>query len=284
LKTKIIILSAFCLVFSVFAFKQLWSELPQWLSTAGLQSYGVFHWGVLALCILWLWLKRADILPWMQRARLSLPFIVAGSALVALPSFLTRFDNLFVFPVLMGWLGFFTIFFGRAAMVPSALLAIYGFSLVFPIIMVEWFGEPSVVPVTKTVSIITAMLGLPVEFEGAAIQYTSLTGDVISRIITPDCAGYQTIGVFIALFSLMMLDIRLPLKKAWWVFLLGLTGTWLQNIIRVVVSVAAGYYWGSGAIDTMHSNISYVIFPLWYALFAFIYLWQAGWRRAPREV
>lgn len=282
MKTKIIILSALCLVFSVFAFKQLWAELPQWLSPAGLQSYGVFHWGVLGLCILWLWLKRADILPCTQEARLSLRFIVTGSALVALSLFLTRFDNLFVFPVLMGWLGFFAIFFGRVAMVPSALLAIYGFSLAFPIYMTEWFGEPSVIPVTKTVSAITAVLGVPVEFDGAVIHYTSLNGDVITRIITPECAGYQTIGVFIALFSLMMLDIRLPLRKAWWVFLLGLAGTWLQNIIRVVVSVAAGYYWGSSAIETMHSNIPYVIFPLWYALFAFIYLWQAGWRRAPR--
>ena len=281
MKTKLIITSALCLAFSVFAFNTLWAELPQWLSPAGLQSHGVFHWGVLGLCTLWLWLKRADILPWVQEARFSPPFIIAGTAIVALSIFLTGFNNLFVFPVLMGWLGFFAIFFGRGAIIPSALLAIYGFSLVFPIVMVEWFGEPSVVPVSKTVSVITSVLGLPVEFEGAVIHYTSLNGDVISRIITPDCAGYQTIGVFIALFSLMMLDIRLPLKKAWWVFLLGLTGTWLQNIIRVVVSVAAGYYWGSSAIETMHANIPYVIFPLWYALFAFVYLLQAGWRRAP---
>ncbi|UCH42146.1 MAG: exosortase/archaeosortase family protein [Dehalococcoidales bacterium] len=284
MKTKVIILSALCLVFSVFAFYSLWGKLPEWLSPAGLQSHGVFHWGVLALCILWLWLKRADILPEMQKNSFSLPFIIAGTAAVAISILLTRFDNLFVFPVLMGWLGFFAIFFGKAAIIPSVLLAIYGFSLVFPIIMVEWFGEPSVIPVTKTVSFVTAVLGLPVEFEGAVIHYTSLNGDVISRIITPECAGYQTIGVFIALFSLMMLDIRLPIRKAWWVFLLSLAGTWLQNIIRVVVSVAAGYYWGSSAIETMHSNIPYVIFPLWYALFAFIYLWQAGWRRAPREV
>ena len=283
MKTKIIISSALCLVFSIFAFKQLWAELPQWLSPAGLQSYGVFHWGVLGLCILWVWLKRADIWPVMQKGRFSLPFIVAGTAIVVLSILLTRIDNLFIFPVLIGWLGFFAIFFGRAVMIPSALLAIYGFSLVFPIFMVEWFGEPSVIPVTRTVSVITAMLGLPIEIDGAVIHYTSLNGDIISRIVTPDCAGYQTIGVFIALFSLMMLDIRLPLKKAWYIFLFGLAGTWLQNIIRVVVSVAAGYYWGSSAIDTMHYNISYVIFPLWYALFAFIYLWQTGWRRAPRS-
>ena len=48
--------------------------------------------------------------------------------------------------------------------------------------------------------------------------------------------------------------------------------------LRIVVSVAAGYYWGLGALETVHSNIAYVIFPLWFALFAFVYLKLAGWR------
>lgn len=77
----------------------------------------------------------------------------------------------------------------------------------------------------------------------------------------------------------MMLDIRLPLKRAWYISLIGLAGTWLQNIIRIVLSVAAGYHWGYEGLEAMHYNISYVIFPLWYALFAYIYLRQAGWRR-----
>ena len=48
--------------------------------------------------------------------------------------------------------------------------------------------------------------------------------------------------------------------------------------LRIVVWVAAGYYWGLGALETVHSNIAYVIFPLWFALFAFVYLKLAGWR------
>jgi exosortase/archaeosortase family protein len=146
--------------------------------------------------------------------------------------------------------------------------------------MTGWLGEPSAMLVTNTVTAITRMLGLTITSEGLLLHFTSLTGDVISAKVAVGCAGYVTIGVFIALFALMMLDRRLPLKKAWYVFLIGLAGTWLQNIIRIVVSVVAGYYWGSGALEAMHYNLSYVIFPLWYALFAYIYLRQAGWSRA----
>ncbi len=110
------------------------------------------------------------------------------------------------------------------------------------------------------------------------LHFTSVNGDAVSTTVAAECAGYVTIGVFIALFSLMMLDIRLPLRRAWYVFLIGLAGTWLQNIIRIVVTLVAAYYWGSEALGTVHYNISYVIFPLWFALFAFWYLKLAGYK------
>jgi len=279
LKIRLIIWSIACLAISVLLFGELWAKLLQWLSLEGLQHHGVFHWGVLGLCILWLWLKRRDILSKVQTGRFSLSFILTGLALVALSIFLPRSDDFLVFLMLLGWLGIFTVTFNRACIIPAILLTTYGFSLVFAILMTRWLGEPSAMLVTNTVTATTRMLGLPITSEGPVLHVTSLTGNIFSTTIIPGCAGYATIGVFIALFALMMLDIRLPLKKAWYVFLIGLAGTWLQNIIRVVISVAAGYYWGSGALEAMHYNAAYVIFPLWYALFAYIYLRQAGWKK-----
>ncbi len=214
----------------------------------------------------------------MQMSSLSLTFMLGGLALLALSIFLPRSNYFLVFLMLLGWLGVFTTLFSRASIIPAILLMIYGFSLVFPLLATRWLGEPSSALVTNVVITINQMLGLPIANYGQVLYFTSASGDAISTAITVDCAGYATMGVFIALFALMMLDIRLPLKRAWYVFLFGLAGTWLQNIIRIEVSVAAGYYWGPGALEATHQNIAYVIFPLWYALFAFIYLKEAGWR------
>lgn len=278
MKIRLIIWLATCLVISIVSFGELWAKLPQWLSPEGLQRYGVFHWGVLGLCILWLWLKRKDILPRMQAARLRLPFVLAGVALLALAILLPRHDDFLVFLMLLGFLGAFSIIFSRASIIPAILLTIYGFSVAFPILMMGWLGEPSAILMTNTVIAVTGILGLPVASRGVVLQFDSLTGDAVSTAVTPGCVGYATIGVFIALFSLMMLDIRLPLKKAWYVFLFGLVGTWLQNIIRIVISVVAGYHWGWGGLEAMHHNLAYIIFPLWYALFTFVYLKQAQWK------
>lgn len=278
LKIRLIICLATCLAVAIIFFNELWTKLPQWLSPEGLKGHGVFHWGVFGLCTLWLWLKKKDILSKMQTARLNLPFILGGVALLALSIFLPKNDDFLVFLMLLSWLGIFTIIFNRACIIPAILLVIYGFSLVFPILTTQWLGEPSAKVVTNTVTTITNILGLPITSQEQVLHFTSLTGDAISTAVTPSCAGYATIGVFIALFALMMLDIRLPLKRAWYIFLLGLVGTWLTNIIRIVVSVAAGYYWGLGALEALHWNLSYVMFPMWYALFAFIYLKWGGWR------
>ncbi|HEY77878.1 MAG TPA: exosortase/archaeosortase family protein [Dehalococcoidia bacterium] len=275
-KIKLIVWAVGCAVVALF-FGELWGKLWEWLSPAGLQSHGVFHWGVLGLCILWLWLKRKDIWPRMQSSHFSLPHVLAGASLIALSILLPQSDDFLVFLMLVGWLGLFVIVFNRAWVIPSVLLAIYGFSVVFPIFAMTVIGGPSATVVAATVAFITGLFGIPVVSHGMTLQFTSLDGNVITTAITPGCVGYATIGVFIALFALMMLDIRLPLKKAWYMFLVGLAGTWLLNHIRLTLTIVAGYFWGLGGLDTVHYNINYVLFPLWYALFAYIYLRQTGW-------
>lgn len=272
MRNRLIIWLVGCLAIAVIVFGELWSKLFEWLSPQGLQVHGVFHWGVLFLCLLWLWLKRRDILPRMRDGRLSLSFALAGAFIVALSLLLPRSDDFLVFLMLLGWLGIFTIVFNKASVIPSILIAIYGFSVAFPIMMLEWLGEPSAELVTDAVTGICGVLGLPLISEGTVLHFTSLNGDAISTVITPGCAGYATLGVFIALFALMMLDIRLPLAKAWYVFLFGLIGTLLQNLLRIMLSIGAGYFWGADALDTMHYNVSYIIFPLWFGLFAYVYL------------
>ena len=254
MKIRLIIWLTACMVFSVLFFGELWTKLPQWLSPVGLQSRGIEGWGILGLCTLSLWLKRKDILPGMQVAKLNPLLILAGVVLLALSILLPRPDTFLVFLMLLGWLGIFTIIFSRAALIPFILLAIYSFSLMLPILIIRWLGEPSAIVAANMLAAITRMMGLPVTSDGLVLHFASLAGNFISVTVMPTCGGYRTISLFIVLFSLMMLDVRLPLKIAWCIFLFGLLGSWLQNMIRLIVIVVAGYYWGSGALETTHQT------------------------------
>ena len=87
-------------------------------------------------------------------------------------------------------------------------------------------------------------------------------------------------GVFLAIFALMMMDVPLPWKKALPLLIFGILGTMLQNLVRIEAILFSTYWWGWKGLSTVHRSIPFFIFPLWYALFAYIYLKQAGWKRA----
>jgi len=239
--------------------------------------FGQYHaspWGVLGLCGIWLWLKRKDIRKAMG-TRQNLAFISLGLCLVAGAVLMPTSQDYLVFQVLLASLGVFIIFFGKAAKMPSILLSIYGFAISFPLV-IERFAEDA-----YSRSAIVPLMGLmttlnyPIENQGQWIHLTSSTGEPISVAITAACAGPATMGVFLAIYALMMLDTPLPPGKAAYLFLFGTVGTWLQSLIRLIALMFVAYYLGEDAMWTTHFWSIYILFPLWYLLFVYIYFRQA---------
>jgi exosortase/archaeosortase family protein len=178
-------------------------------------------------------------------------------------------------------LGIFIIIFGKAAKLPSIILAVYGFAITFPL-LIERFAEYaySRITILPMMGLINA-LGYPIQNQQQSVWFTSTTGEPITVAITSACAGPATMGVFIALFALMMLDMPLQPKKATWLFLFGVAGTWFQSYIRLIILLIVGFYFGENALWTAHFWTIYILFPLWYLLFTYIYFQQV--RRPPEE-
>ena len=170
----------------------------------------------------------------------------------------------------------FVIIFGKKAKIPSILLAIYGFAISFPL-AIQHFAENaySRIAIVPLMGVMTA-LNYPLQNDGQWVHLTSSGGEPISVVITAGCAGPATIGVFVALFTLMMLDMPLPPKKAISLFIFGAVGTWFQSFIRLVILMLVGYHLGENALWTAHFWTIYILFPLWYLLFVYIYFRQVG--------
>ena len=179
-----------------------------------------------------------------------------------------------VFRVLLASLGLFIIIFGRAAKIPGILLAVYAFAISFPLAIARFadyaYSRLSIVPMMGLMS----FLGYPMQNQQQLVHFNSKTGESITVAITTGCAGPATMGVFIAIFVLMMLDMPLPPKKAVGLFLFGAIGTWFQNFIRLTFLLFIGYYLGKEALETAHFWTIYILFPLWYLLFAYLYFRQ----------
>jgi exosortase/archaeosortase family protein len=279
---KLVVWLVLCLFISTLFFRELWTNIGTLLSFDYIQSHGAYSWFVLLLCFLWIWMKRVEIRRGMQMRRKTF-FIAVGlimlvvsltASLHYLPSPTPDYEFVF-FLLLLACLGIFAIFFGEACLIPSALLGIYCFALVFPLLISRYFGTRySLATVLIVVSILTAF-DYPITSQGQLIHIHSPTNDIdIFAFIDAACSGSVSLGVFIAIFALMMIDIMLPAKKAASLFIFGVIGTSVQNILRLVVLILAGYYYGSEALLTAHIYAGYVIFPIWYAFFAYVYLRQ----------
>ncbi|CAD6493153.1 MAG: Transmembrane exosortase (Exosortase_EpsH) [Candidatus Argoarchaeum ethanivorans] len=229
--------------------------------------------GVLILCFIWLLLKKREILQGMRAESYNPVFIVLGLVLLAFSLLMPAVWVFPVFQLLLAWLAIFIIFFGKGMLIQSILLGIYGFSISFPLI-VEKFAE---LPYSKTIispaTWILTLSGYPLESHGQLISFLSSTGEPISVLVTSACAGPATMGVFIAIFALMMLDTPLPRGKAGYVFIFGIVGTWVQSFIRLIILLLVGYYRGEAALWTAHSWTIYILFPLWYIIFLYVYFY-----------
>ena len=128
------------LAISLIFFREFWASLGTMLSPDWV--FGQYHassWGVLALCLIWLYFNRKAVWRGMN-LRSSLVFILPGLALVAGAILMPSSRDFLVFQVLLASLGVFVIFFGKAAKIPAMLLGIYGFAISFPLI-IERFVE-----------------------------------------------------------------------------------------------------------------------------------------------
>ena len=268
------------LALSLIFFREFWASLGAMLSPDWI--FGQHHaapWGVLGLCAIWLWLKRKQIRSDME-VRQNLISIPLGLALVIGAILIPPSQDFMVFQVLLASLGVFVILFSKGARIPSILLGIYGFAISFPLAIQRFAELPYSTSAIKPLVWILTGLGYAFQSEAQWIHFTSYSGEPISVAITAACAGPVTMGVFLAIFALMMLDVPLPPKKAVWLFLFGAAGTWLQSVIRLVIVMLVGYHWGKEALWTAHSWTIYVLFPLWYLLFVYVYFRQV--RRPPQ--
>jgi len=264
------------LALSLIFFRDFWASLGMILSPD--RVFGEHHvtpWGVLALCFIWLWLKRKVVWQEMNR-RVNLAFIIPGLALVVGAIFMPSSQDFLVFQVMLASLGVFVTFFGWGARIPSILVGIYGFAISFPLIIQRFAELPYSMSAIKPLVWILTSLGYVFENQGQWIHFTNFSGEPISVIVTAACAGPAAMGVFLTIFALMMLDIPLRPRKAGYMFLFGVGGTWLQSIIRLIILMLVGYYLGKQALWTAHSWSIYILFPLWYLFFAYVYFRQVG--------
>jgi exosortase/archaeosortase family protein len=257
-----------------------------WLLIAGVVA-NPFHvvdermvhaWGVLALCLLGLFLKRRAIRDDL-RGGPSVRYAAFGLGCCAASPLL--------FPpaaLLAGGLGLFALLFGQAARWPALLMLVYLATVSFPTFAESVADVPLGTAAIVPMSAVLEALGYPVVRMGQTLSLADAAGQPIVVQVTAACAGPATMAVFLALFALMAMDVRLPWRPTAFLLAVGILGTWAQNVGRLVYLMLVGYYRGEPALWEAHADSGYLLFISWYVLFALLYFAVAArYARAARR-
>lgn len=238
------------------------------ISPGYLFTNGAYPWAILFLCAFFLVSKRKELSP----VHNSIIFSISGITIYFISFFMPATAPEFeIFRLLLAWVGLAFVFFGETASLPALLLCILGFGISFPKLVDAIMGL-AYARFSTWIAYSIASFFIPVMQGDTVISMITVSGEQLLMIINEACSGSASMSVFLVIFMLMSLDLPLPRRK--WAFLLffGIIGTFLQNIVRLVLLMFVGYYFGTSAIQGGESIAGYIIFPLWYALFAFVYL------------
>jgi len=93
--------------------------------------------------------------------------------------------------------------------------------------------------------------------------------------IDADCTGIKGMLAYGSLAILMILDVKAPLKRKALCTVIGLAGTLLVNLLRLLTIFLTCYFLGIDAALAVHTYLGYGLFIIWVFLFwiiAFKYL------------
>lgn len=126
--------------------------------------------------------------------------------------------------------------------------------------------------VTPQLAGLLDLLGNPVVYIGNDVYYQDLsTGRQASVHIATQCSGLYSMAIFIAAFvALVATDYPRVTRRVGALLCAGVFLAYLANLLRMVVIVEAGHYYGSQALLSTHANLGDIIFLAWVGPFMWL--------------
>lgn len=132
----------------------------------------------------------------------------------------------------------------------------------------------------KPLSLTLNLMGYETLNIGSKFYYKNIDGDYNSVSIAWVCSGIQSLIVFVsAFFSYTIVEYRRMNAVMLNLLFLGAIVSYVANILRMVIIIVVGYYYGLEALYWTHTNIGWIIFTLWFGLF-----WHFAFRHIDKSL
>lgn len=178
---------------------------------------------------------------------------------------------------LSGFTIIFLAYFGYYSIILPAslpLMAILGFQI-YDLFHdnIEVIATP-LIPLTTACTVLSfQLLGVNVDSQANIITIMTKNGDPLSLSIVADCSGIYSLGAFGVVALLALITYRRVNLREGLVLSVGFIGTYVFNLLRVILISFVAYYYGwSDKAESAHTHIGWILFGIWMFIFwYFIY-------------
>ncbi|MEQ8192620.1 MAG: archaeosortase/exosortase family protein, partial [Candidatus Eremiobacterota bacterium] len=138
----------------------------------------------------------------------------------------------------------------------------------------NWLSSLFIPIITYFTVFILQAMGIAVEIHGNLITFKSLNGELISLLITENCAGLWSLGTFTIATLIVLISFPFIINpKNIALIGIGYLGTFFSNILRVILIALVGYLFGThSAVTFTHDYFGWMIFSCWLFFFWYFFL------------
>ena len=118
--------------------------------------------------------------------------------------------------------------------------------------------------------IMTNLFDIPTVAQGVNIKFIGSSGTPppLDISIALGCTGLYSASIFISAFtSYILVEYRKLDRKVLGLLSLGILTSYVANLLRMLIILMVGYYYGMDALLSAHENIGELIFMFWIAIF-----------------
>lgn len=109
--------------------------------------------------------------------------------------------------------------------------------------------------------------GFSSSMDGQLLTLAGPTGPM-SVEIGVACSGLQAMALFLGILGMFAVAARPSNRRLVKWAAIGLTGVYLSNVVRLLVVILSGHYWGTEVLYDVHAHAGWAFFVAWSLLFA----------------
>ena len=107
-----------------------------------------------------------------------------------------------------------------------------------------------------------------VDVDGVLLTYHDVGGNRLEVSIALGCTGLYSASIFLSAFiAYILVEYRQFDARVGILLALGILTSYIANLLRMIIILLVGYYYGMDALLTAHANVGELIFLFWIAIF-----------------